>query len=615
MKDDIFFEDALSDEWSKDFDIAEVEFSNKPFFYILIFISFFILIFFIRIIFLNFFSDNEFISRAEINSGKKELILPPRGIIYDRNGKILAENKLSYEALLDINEFIKNDNLKDITLKNIKSILGIDETDVLNLINEKMSLNLTSPIVLKSNLSSDELIKLNTLNLKTIKIQNNYLRFYPDGEIFSSVIGYVGLPSKEDLEYRPYLTNQIFTGKAGIEFQYDKDLVGSPGIILNKRDALGKILLSQKIQDPQPGKNLTLTIDAEFQKFIFNKTKEHLELLGRKAGGVIVINPQNGEVLSMISFPTYDNNIFVNYNKDQILKILNNKDLPLFNRIISGKYAPGSTIKPLVGIAALAENIISPTKTIFSPGYLDVPNPYNPDQPNRFLDWRYQGNVNLYSAIAQSSNVYFYEVGGGFGDIRGLGIYKLIEWWKKFGLGSKTQIDLPGETDGFLPTPEWHKKTFKKPWLLGNTYNVSIGQGDLGISPIQLINYIGAIANDGKLLRPHLLKNDQIQILNDLSYLKNEINEVKKGMVQTVTSPLGSAYLLVDLPISIAGKTGTAQIQQNKAENAFFVGFAPVENPQIAVLVFVENAKQGSLNALPIAKEIFRWFYENRIKK
>ncbi|MCX7589317.1 MAG: penicillin-binding protein 2 [Patescibacteria group bacterium] len=615
MKDDIFFEDALSDEWSKDFDIAEVEFSNKPFFYILIFISFFILIFFIRIIFLNFFSDNEFISRAEINSGKKELILPPRGIIYDRNGKILAENKLSYEALLDINEFIKNDHLKDITLKNIKSILGINETDVLNLINEKMSLNLTSPIVLKSNLSSDELIKLNTLNLKTIKIQNNYLRFYPDGEIFSSVIGYVGLPSKEDLEYRPYLTNQIFTGKAGIEFQYDKDLVGSPGIILNKRDALGKILLSQKIQDPQPGKNLTLTIDAEFQKFIFNKTKEHLELLGRKAGGVIVINPQNGEVLSMISFPTYDNNIFVNYNKDQILKILNNKDLPLFNRIISGKYAPGSTIKPLVGIAALAENIISPTKTIFSPGYLDVPNPYNPDQPNRFLDWRYQGNVNLYSAIAQSSNVYFYEVGGGFGDIRGLGIYKLIEWWKKFGLGSKTQIDLPGETDGFLPTPEWHKKTFKKPWLLGNTYNVSIGQGDLGISPIQLINYIGAIANDGKLLRPHLLKNDQIQILNDLSYLKNEINEVKKGMVQTVTSPLGSAYLLVDLPISIAGKTGTAQIQQNKAENAFFVGFAPVENPQIAVLVFVENAKQGSLNALPIAKEIFRWFYENRIKK
>lgn len=615
MKNDIFFEDALNDEWSRDYNIVEVEFSNKPFFYILIFVLIFILIFILRLGFLNIILGNEFNAKAEINSGKKELISPPRGMIYDRNGKILAENKLSYEASLNIDEFIKNENLRDKTLKTAENVLGIPAEDVLALINERIKSNLTDPIILKSNLSQNELVTLNSLNLKTIQIINGYTRFYPDGEVFSSILGYVGLPSKDDLKNRPYLTNQIFTGKTGIEYQHDKDLVGIPGIILNKRDARGNILLTQKVQEPQTGKNLTLTIDSELQKFVFNKMKENLSLLGRTSGVIIILNPQNGEILTMASFPSYDNNIFSNFfKKDDIAKIINNELSPLLNRAISGKYAPGSTIKPLVGVAVLAEKIISPNKTIFSPGYLDIPNPYNPSTPTRFLDWRYQGDVNLYSAIAQSSNVYFYEVGGGFGDIKGLGINKLIEWWKKFGLGSKTKIDLPGEIDGFLPTPEWYEKTFKKPWLLGNTYNVSIGQGDLEITPIQLINYINAIANGGKLFKPYLLKESEPEVLNDLSYLSNEINEVKKGMIQAVNSPLGTAHLLADLPIQIAGKTGSAQIKQNKAENAFFVGFAPADNPQISVLVLVENARQGSLNAVPIAKDVFQWFYNNRIK-
>lgn len=614
MRDDILFEDALSNEIGRDSDIIEIELSSKPFFYILIFIFLFSIIFIFRLIFLNIVLGNEFISKSEINSGKKELIIPPRGIIYDRNNKILAENKLSYEALLNINEFIKNEDLRNETLINIENILGISSKELLSLIDEKIKLNLTDPIILKSDLSTQELISLNSLNLKTIKIRDGYVRFYPDGEIFSSVIGYVGLPSKDDLNKKPYLSYNVLTGKIGIEYQYDNDLVGKPGIILNKRDARGNILLTQKIEEPRPGENLILTIDAEMQKFIFNKFKENLSFLGRKSGAVVVLNPQNGEVLSLVSFPSYDNNIFINSNKKEVFKIINDESFPLFNRVISGRYSPGSTIKPLVGIAALAENIISPTKTIFSPGYLEIPNPYNPSQPSRFLDWRYQGDVNLYSAIAQSSNVYFYEVGGGFGDIKGLGINKLIEWWKKFGLGVKTQIDLPGEADSFLPDPEWYKKTFKRPWLIGNTYNVSIGQGDLEITPIQLINYISAIANGGKIFKPHLLKTNKVEILNDMSYLSNEINHVKKGMIEAVDSPLGTAHLLYDLPIRVAGKTGTAQVQQNKVENAFFVGFAPVDNPQIAVLVLVENARQGSLNAVPVAKDIFQWFYDNRIK-
>lgn len=616
MRDDIFFEDALSDEWSKDRGIVEVEFSNKPFLYAGVFVLILGLIFIFRTFFLNIVLGNSFLEKAEINSGVKELILPPRGIIYDRNGKVLAENKLSYEALLDINEFIKNPDLEDKTLKNIENILRIYSGDLLNLINEKINSNLTDPVVLKSNLTQDEIIALNSLNLKTIKIKQNYSRFYPDGEVFSSVLGYVGWPSKDDLNQKKYLTSQIFTGKAGIEYEYDKDLVGKPGVILNKIDALGKILLTTKVNDPLPGKNLTLTIDADLQKYLFDRMKRGLESLGRNSGGAIALNPKTGEVLAMVSFPTYDNNIFIDpLQKKEVLKIINDKSLPLFNRTISGIYAPGSTIKPLVGIAALSEKVISPTKTFFSPGYLDVPNPYNPLKPTRFLDWRYQGDVNLYSAIAQSSNVYFYIVGGGFGDFQGLGINKLIEWWQKFGLGKKTNIDLPNEQTGFIPTPDWHKEKLKRPWLLGDTYNVSIGQGDLKVTLIQLINYISSIANDGKLFKPHLLKDKPSEVLADLSFLSNEINEVKKGMIQTINSPLGTAHLMSDLKFQVAGKTGSAQIQQNKAENAFFVGFAPAEDPQIALLILVENSREGSLNAVPIAKDVLNWFYENRIKK
>ncbi|MGC8776173.1 MAG: penicillin-binding protein 2 [Minisyncoccia bacterium] len=617
MKDDLFFEEALGDEWDKDIRIFEVELSNKPFLYVGIFIIILGLIFVFRLGFLNLVLGKDLSQKAEINSGKKELILPPRGIIYDRFGKVLAENKLSSEALLDINEFIKNPELEDEILKNIEKILGIPANDLLDLINERIQSNLTDPIVLKSNLTQQEIIALNTLNLKSVQIRQGYTRFYPDGEVFSSILGYVGLPSKQDLNIKNYLTNQIFTGKAGIEYQYDQDLVGEPGIILNQRDALGKILSTINAKNPTPGKNLNLTIDYDLQKYLFNRMAEGLKSLDRNSGAAIALDPKSGEVLAMVSFPSYDNNIFIDSSKHkEVLEIINDKSLPLFNRAISGSYAPGSTIKPLVGIAALAEKIISPTKTIFSPGYLDVPNPYNPSAPTRFLDWRYQGDVNLYSAIAQSSNVYFYVVGGGFGDIRGLGINKLIEWWKKFGLGEKTGIDLPGEIKGFLPTPEWHQKTLKRPWLLGDTYNASIGQGDLGVTPIQLINYISAIANGGKIFKPHLLKKDNSgEVLADLSYLSSEINEVKKGMIQTISSPLGTAHLMNDLPMQVAGKTGSAQIQQNKAENAFFVGFAPADNPQIALLVLVEKSRQGSLNAVPIAKDVFQWFYENRIKK
>jgi penicillin-binding protein 2 len=614
-KKDIFFEEALAEEWKDDINFFEVELSSGPLFYAGFLILILSLIILGRIIFLNVVLGKNFQEQAQINSGQKEFILPPRGLIYDRNGKILAQNQIAFSAFLNIENFIKNEDLQQKTLEIIEKNFGISKSDFENLIKERLSSNVLTPILISSDLTHEQILFLQRENLPTIQIKESFKRFYPYGEYFSTVLGYVGYPDLSDLKQKNYLKPQFLTGKTGIEAYYDKELVGEPGIILNIRDAKGKILSTNKAQDVKPGKDLNLTIDVELQEYLYKRMKEGLEFLGRESGAGLILNPQNGEVLAMVSFPSFDNNIFLQpQKKEEIQKILNDTNRPLFNRVISGVYAPGSTIKPLVGVAGLKEGVITPEKKIFSPGYLDVPNPYNPSKPTRFLDWRYQGEVNLYSAIAQSSNVYFYIVGGGFGDISGLGISRLIEWWKKFGLGQKTNIDLIGESTGFLPTPQWHKKVFGREWLIGDTYNVSIGQGDLGVTPLQLLNYISAIGNGGKIYKPHLLKDLQPEVLIDLSYLKPEIEEVKKGMVETITSPLGTAHLMTDLPFEIAGKTGSAQIEGNKFENAFFVGFAPKDNPQIAILILVEKARQGSLNAVPIAKDVLNWYYENRMK-
>jgi penicillin-binding protein 2 len=314
---------------------------------------------------------------------------------------------------------------------------------------------------------------------------------------------------------------------------------------------------------------------------------------------------------------------------DEKRAVLTSPTRPLFNRALGGLYSPGSTIKPLVGVAALKEGVISSDQKIFSPGYIDIPNPYFPDQPTRYEDWRYQGWVNLAAAIAQSSDVYFYLVGGGSpvpshatptldgqGGIHGLGIARLNAWWQKFNLGSLTNIDLPGEAKGLLPNADEKGKSGNRPWLLGDTYNVSIGQGNLLLTPVQLISYIGAIANTGKVFRPFLAKTYvQPQVLQDLTDLAPQIKEVQQGMLQAVQSSQGTAFTLKDLPFSVGAKTGSAQIKNNAQENAFFVGYAPADTPQIAILVLIENSKEGSLNAVPIAKDVLNWYYTHRLKK
>ncbi len=618
---ELAFEESLSDEWAGDLGFAEVPLGDKPIFIFGVIVAILGISMFSRVFYLGIVKGEAYERRAESNLNKTDRILAPRGIIVDRNGKVIADNKAVFSAKLNVKEFLKDEANRQSTLKFISETFSLDEEEIYSRIKDK-NVNFdmyAEPVTISEDLTNEQYIEVKNQNNPSIVLEENYIRNYPEGSPFSTVLGYVGLVTGKDIANDSSLSGEDYVGKAGVELQYNNDLVGTPGGKVSVRNARGEVIAQGESTEPKIGKKLELAVDGDFQKYFYTRMLSGLKSLDRDSGVGLAMNPQNGEILALVSFPSFDNNIFHLPGKTKERnEILNSPKKPLFNRAISGTYTPGSTIKPLVAVATLVEKIVSPEFSVYSPGYLDVPNPYNPDKPSRFLDWRPQGYVNLYSAIAQSSNVYFYTVGGGAFGVNGLGITRLKSWWDKFGLGSATGVNLPNEAVGFLPDPEWKEKSNRGAWLLGDTYNVSIGQGDLMVTPIQLLSYIVGIANGGTLYKPAILTNSS-EINKDLSVYYPAIKEVQAGMRRTVTADLGTAHTLNELPFKVAGKTGSAQIQNNQAENAFFVGYGPYEEgnssaPQVAILILVEHAKAGSLNAVPIAKDVLNWYYENRLK-
>ncbi|KKW00512.1 MAG: FtsI protein [Candidatus Wolfebacteria bacterium GW2011_GWE1_48_7] len=453
-----------------------------------------------------------------------------------------------------------------------------------------------------------------------IQIENDFTRQYEEPGMFSHVTGYVGLVSDKDMEKDSDLLLNDLIGKSGLELQYDEELRGTNGATIDYRNAKNESLGQQTEIAPERGRNAYLTIDGGLQTYFYGRLKEQLENMGRTAGAGIAMDPDTGEILAMVSLPTFDNNEITRED-------LVNPNRPLFNRVVSGLYNPASTIKPLVATAALHEGVVDTNKSVYSKGYIEIPNPYHPDQPSRFVDWKAHGWVNVYSALARSSNIYFYATGGGFEDIKGLGIERLRSYWHTFGLDEKTGIDMPGEKVGFLPSIEEKEERTKLPWRIGDTYNVSIGQGDLTTTPIELINYIASISTKGKMYRPFIMKKlvnekgetikeQQPEILRDISQLAGSMNEVEKGMIETTQKEYGTAKLLKNLPFVVAGKTGSAQVSMKQKTNAFFTGYGPVgEEKKIVILVLIEDAREGGSNSVPVAYDVFRWYYENRISK
>ena len=612
-KQDVFLEEAVLDDLAEDFDLLEMPLSKTVFKLVIFSVIVIAATVAVRLFFLGIIKNDFYQARAVANASQAIAIEAERGGIFDRFENPLVKNQPVFRLNLILAELLKESQRRK-TIQAIKNILSIDSEQIESLL-DSVNLENADSVALPVNLSEEEAKKIKNLNLDSLRVTNSFEREYVEPQIFSHLIGYTGLANEEDLK-NDFSLNDI-VGKNGLEKYYDKELRGKNGKIIYYRNTKGEIIDNKFLNDAQPGYSIKTTIDSDLQTFFYNQLKNKLNEAGSLNGVGIALNPKNGEILSLISLPGFDSN---NIND----RTLNSPGKPFFNRAISGLYAPGSTIKPLVALAALKENVIQPKDKIFSAGYLEIPNPYYPDQPSRFLDWKPHGWVDLYSALARSSNVYFYEVGGGFGEQKGLGIEKLKEYWQKFGFNEKTGIDLPNEANGFLPSPEQKKNGDL--WRIGDTYNVSIGQGDLLTTPIEVISYIAGIANDGKIYRPFIVKNiidssngnlirqNEPQLIKDNSDFSVYLPEIQKGMADVVNKDYGTAYLLSDLPMKVAGKTGTAQIKQNTEINAFFIGYAPLDDPQIAILVLVEEAKEGSSNAVPVAKEIFKWYYENRIK-
>ncbi|MDP2629582.1 MAG: penicillin-binding protein 2 [Candidatus Harrisonbacteria bacterium] len=615
MKDYIDINDIISDPASGSEAYVERPIAGRVFFIMLFAISFIALVVVFRLIFLNIAQADFYDRRSSINANKAIVLPALRGVITDRYGDILAKNAETFSVFLDSGQILKEREKLDYIVMRLAKTLKVEEEFLRSAI-ANTDFERSNTVALMRNISAEQAIAIKGLGLEEVSVVNDFKREYIDPEVFAHVIGYTGLSQ----------INNDVVGKTGLEHYYDEYLRGEDGLMLIYRDALGQELGQHTDDEAVAGAKIETSIDADLQRYFYERLQQGLRELGVSAGVGLAIDPQTGEVLSLISLPSFDNNIFSRAgNGEAIADLFADKRQPLFNRVVSGAYNPGSTIKPLVALAALKEGVADDVFGVESKGYIEIPNPYNPSNPSRFVDWKAHGWVNVRSALARSSNIYFYVVGGGFEDLVGLGIKRLKDYWSLFGFGEPTGIDLAFESEGFLPSPEEKEVRTGQPWRVGDTYNVSIGQGDLTVSPLQLLSFTASIGNGGKIMRPYLMKSIQpvegreekqsAQLSFDYSDWEFELTEVRAGLEQAVSKEYGTAHLLSSLEMTSAGKTGSAQIQNNTKTNAFFVGYAPAENPSIAILVLVEDAKEGSLNTVPVVYDVLDWYYQNRLKE
>ena len=546
-------------------------------------------------------------------------ITPIRGDIFDRNGKILATNKFSYRLTITPE---KVTNLND-TLIELEINEYINSKDIENFNKNLKRYKKFHNIPIKFNLSESLAAAFLVDNqMPGVEVEPYFHRVYPYGESSSHVIGYVSSMSKEDKSKydKKNYEGTSFVGKIGIEKQYENLLHGKSGVKQIERNVAGRVVDSKIIIPSIPGQDLYLNIDIDLQL-------KAESLLGNTRGVIALIDVNDGSVLSLASTPSFNPNWFVNGISLKLYKELkDNEDLPLFDRSTKGLYPPGSTIKPMVALAGLEQKNITIKHSVFCPGFYKLT-----DYSRKFNDWKRTGHgrVDTIESIAQSCDVFFYDLA------YRMGIDQIHDSLSYFQFGNKTGIDLPGELGGILPSREWKKINKDEPWYRGETLITGIGQGFMTASPIQLALATGAIANKGNLQTPRVLMHSQSK--NGESYLESipkskqipikDINNwelIIEAMKQTIYGKLGTAKRLNNkLNYTLAGKTGTAQVfgldpeEEYIAENideklrdhALFTAFAPINNPQVAIAVIVENAGSGSSKAAPLARELLDEYF------
>ncbi len=598
------------------------------FLYLFCFLVFLVL--FLKLSDLQFVKGQYFLDLSKGNRIRSQVIKAPRGLILDNKGNPLVKNVANFQVIVEPFDLPKDKNEKDRLVSSLSQDLGVPFPDILKAIGNTESIESLDPKVIKDNLDQESAlrIKIKYKDYPAVAVEAVPSREYLDSDL-SSVLGYIGRISKEDYEKNKdvYDMNE-YIGKSGLELSYENYLRGQNGRTMVEIDATGRVvrtLGSEEQADPKMGENIGTSLNIDLEKEMGMALKNALDGSHSKSGSVVAINPQNGTILGMVSLPTFDNNLFTKGISAKDYNALVNDPLkPLFNRSIAGTYPSGSIIKPVIASAALQEGVISTQTTINDTGQIVIPNQYNPSITYVFKGWKAGGlgPVNVFRALAMSSDIFFYEVGGGYQNFKGLGASRLEKYLRIFGLGSKTGVDLPEEEDGLVPNPDWKKKTKNEPWVTGDNYHLAIGQGDLLVTPLQVASYTATIANGGTFYKPRIvqkvtdsngkvIKEFSSEVIRSGFIDSKNIDIVRQGMRQVVTS--GTAKSLQDLPVEVAGKTGTAQYGPNNSkEHAWFTAFAPYNNPEIAVAVLVEGGGEGSVAAAPVAKQILEYYFSHK---
>ncbi len=561
----------------------------------------------LRLWYFQIYRGQEYTQKAEANISRRQTLYAPRGLILDSQGHLLAENRPAYGLAIvreDCSDF-------EATLQQVSQWTGIPASRLRTKFEkDRAKVKPFQPQLLISHLPFQELalIEANLLAWPELKIISRPLRTYPQRDILSHVLGYVALANEQELRTNPELQLGDNIGKQGIELSFDSLLRGHKGLKQLKVDAQGRELSSSISTSPQPGQDLYLTIDLGLQRFAW-------EELGPQAGSVVVMSPDDGRVLALVSKPGYDNNLFVRGVEQQKWDSLRSHPRhPLQNRAIQSAYPPGSVFKLPMICAALENNIFAPDKTVYCPGHFRLGR-------RIFRCWKDYGHgwLDMREAIKQSCDVYFYTLG------KEMGVDTISAYALQNGFGSRTGIALPNETRGVIPTREWKLRRFGASWKGGETINMSIGQGYTLVTPLQVARFVSALANGGHLLQPLLVQGREPVVQQELGLSTSELDFIRQAMIATVEEPHGTAWRLRTQNATIGGKTGTAQVVKLKDEDreketeeilyrfrdhAWMASFGEIQGRSFVVVVLVEHGGHGSSAAGPVVKAIYDYLVE-----
>jgi len=602
-------------------------------------------------------SADKYQQSADQNQYRLLSITAPRGVLYDRMGKQLVLNVPSFTVSIVPAGLPEDMDERRAVLERVAALVGIpafdppegeaseDQELSIETILRLRTISPYQPVRIASKV--DRLaaftIEENHLELPGVTVGVEALRQYPYGSLLAHVLGYVGRIPEESADQ--YLEDEALgyepddrVGLAGVEFSLEDLLRGVKGQKHIQVDAFEREILVVAEEPPVPGDSVMLTIDTELQKVVEEALRKGMTAAGSKVGVAIAIDPRTGEVLALSSLPSYDNNLFsggISYEDYALLT--NDPTHPLINHAISGQYPPGSTFKLVPASAALESGAISPSTRVTCRGTMYLPNKYYPNDPHYaqpFYCWNLggHGSLNIVGAIMNSCDIFFYQITGGYGELHGLGIEGLAAGALAYGYGAETGIELPGELAGLIPSDRWKRLNYGESWLTGDTYNAAIGQGFVLATPLQVANATAAVANGGSLYRPQLVYQViapdgrvvhalQPDLIRELPFSQANLDLVRQGMRNAAT-PQGTAYLLNVPGVNIAGKTGTAEYPGVDEEgnlmldkyghlptHAWFTAYAPYEDPEIALVVFLDNGGEGSRTAVPVASDILRYYF------